>query len=70
MAVVKQDSSIHYAVLWNYWLKCLNHTKEEKGTIDLHRLALIADSIRKVSEGALQIRLRGVSLTKGRKKHP
>lgn len=51
----------------NYEIK-IDNAKEEKGTIDLHRLALIADSIRKVSEGALQIRLRGISLTKGRKK--
>src|SRR6056297_1962474 len=51
----------------NYEIK-IDNAMEEKGTIDLHRLALIADSIRKVSEGALQIRLRGVSLTKGRKK--
>jgi len=51
----------------NYEIK-IDNALEEKGTIDLHRLALIADSIRKVSEGALQIRLRGVSLTKGRKK--
>ncbi|MGM0566955.1 MAG: hypothetical protein ACQESX_09390 [Bacteroidota bacterium] len=51
----------------NYEIKIVN-AKETKGTIDLHRLALIADSIRKVSEGALQIRLRGISLTKGRKK--
>ena len=51
----------------NYEIKIDNAT-ETKGTIDLHRLALIADSIRKVSEGALQIRLRGISLTKGRKK--
>jgi len=51
----------------NYEIKIENAT-ETKGTIDLHRLTLIADSIRKVSEGALQIRLRGISLTKGRKK--
>lgn len=51
----------------NYEIKIENAT-ETKGTIDLHRLSLIADSIRKVSEGALQIRLRGISLTKGRKK--
>ena len=52
----------------NYEIKIENAT-ETKGTIDLHRLTLIADSIRKVSEGALQIRLRGISLTKGRKKN-
>ena len=51
----------------NYEIKIENAT-ETKGTIDLHRLSLISDSIRKVSEGALQIRLRGISLTKGRKK--
>ncbi|MDG5800534.1 hypothetical protein QA597_09210 [Marinilabiliaceae bacterium ANBcel2] len=37
----------------NYEIK-IDNAKEEKGTIDLHRLALIADSIRKVSEGALK----------------
>lgn len=41
---------------------------EPKGSIDLHRIALIADCIRKVSEGALQIRLKGISQQKGRKK--
>jgi len=50
----------------NYEIKIENAT-ETKGTIDLHRLSLISDSIRKVSEGALQIRLRGISLTKGKK---
>ncbi len=51
----------------NYEIK-IDNASETKGTIDLYRLALIADSIRKVSEGALQIRLRGVSFAKGRKK--
>jgi len=42
--------------------------EEPKGTIDLQRIALIADSIRKVSEGALHIRLKGISIQKGRKR--
>lgn len=46
----------------------IKHALEKKGTIDLQRLAAIAEGIKKISEGALQIRLRGVSLTKGRKK--
>ncbi|MDX2046137.1 MAG: hypothetical protein SFU87_05095 [Chitinophagaceae bacterium] len=46
----------------------IDKAKEAKGKISLQRIALIADSIRKVAEGALQIRLRGVSITKGRKK--
>jgi len=50
-----------------YEIKILN-AFEANGTIDLQRLAIIAEGIRKISEGALQIRLRGVSLTKGRKK--
>jgi len=50
-----------------YELK-IEHALEKKGTIDLQRLAVIAEGIKKISEGALQIRLRGVSLTKGRKK--
>lgn len=51
----------------NYEIK-IDNAQEINGTIDLYRLSLIADSIRKISEGALQIRLKGVSLTKGRKK--
>ncbi len=46
----------------------IEHAFEKNGTIDLLRLETIAEGIRKISEGALQIRLRGVSLTKGRKK--
>ncbi|MFH1936684.1 MAG: hypothetical protein ABIK52_03875, partial [Bacteroidota bacterium] len=46
----------------------IENAPEAKGTIDLQRLSVIADGIRKISEGALQIRLRGFSLTKGRKK--
>ena len=46
----------------------IEHALEKNGTIDLLRLEAIAEGIRKISEGALQIRLRGVSLTKGRKK--
>jgi len=51
----------------NYEIK-IENAQEAKGTIDLQRLAVIAEGIRKISEGALQIRLRGISLTKGRKK--
>jgi hypothetical protein len=51
----------------NYELK-IENAFEENGTIDLQRLAIIASGIRNIAEGALQIRLRGVSLTKGRKK--
>lgn len=46
----------------------IEHAQEADGTIDLERLTKIADGIRKVSEGALQIRLKGISLTRGRKK--
>ncbi len=45
----------------------INDAKEKKGTISLQRLELIAKSIRKISEGALQIRLKGLSTLKGRK---
>lgn len=51
----------------NYEIR-IEHAQETKGAIDLDRLTKIATGIRKVSEGALQIRLRGISLTKGRKK--
>lgn len=51
----------------NYEIK-INGANEPNGSISLHRLSLIADSIRKVSEGALQIRMKGISVTKGRKK--
>ncbi len=50
----------------DYELK-IDNASEEKGTIDLQRLAHIADGIRRISEGALQIRLKGVSFSKGRK---
>lgn len=46
----------------------IEHAQEANGAIDLKRLTKIADGIRKVSEGALQIRLKGISLTRGRKK--
>lgn len=46
----------------------IEHAQEADGAIDLERLTKIADGIRKVSEGALQIRLKGISLTRGRKK--
>lgn len=51
----------------NYKIK-IEHTQDINGAIDLDRLAKIANGIRKISEGALQIRLRGISLTRGRKK--
>ncbi|WP_421948681.1 hypothetical protein [Phaeodactylibacter xiamenensis] len=51
----------------NYEIK-IDNAVEAKGAIDLGRLAKIAEGIRRISEGALQIRLRGISLTKGRKK--
>jgi hypothetical protein len=53
--------------IMNYEIKIKN-APEANGTIDILRLATIADGISKISQGALQIRLRGVSLTKGRKK--
>lgn len=40
---------------------------EGNGHIDLRRLVQLADIISKVAEGALQLRLRGVSITAGRK---
>ncbi|MBL8012112.1 MAG: hypothetical protein JNJ64_16005 [Flavobacteriales bacterium] len=40
---------------------------EGNGHIDLRRLVQLADIIAKVAEGALQLRLRGVSITAGRK---
>ena len=46
----------------------IEHAQEPSGSIELERLIKIADGIRKISEGALQIRLRGISFTKGRKK--
>ncbi len=46
----------------------IENSSEPSGTIALQRLALLAESVMKISEGALQIRLRGISLTKGRKK--
>jgi len=41
---------------------------EENGKIDFVRLASIAEGISRIAEGALQIRLKEVSLSKGRKK--
>ncbi len=46
----------------------IENSSEPSGTIDLQRLALLAESMLKISEGALQIRIRGISLTKGRKR--
>lgn len=51
----------------NYELK-ISNAIEDNGKIDLTRLTSIAESINKIAEGALQIRLKGISLTKGRKK--
>ena len=51
----------------NYELK-ISNAVEENGKIDLIRLSHIAEGIRKVAEGALQIRLKGISSVKGRKK--
>jgi len=51
----------------NYELK-ISNAIEDNGKIDLSRLARIAESINKIAEGALQIRLKGISVIKGRKK--
>jgi len=51
----------------NYEIK-IEHSQDAKGSVDLDRMARLATGIRKISEGALQIRLRGISLTRGRKK--
>lgn len=51
----------------NYEIK-ISNAIEEDGKIDLIRLATIAESISKIAEGALQIRLKGASISKGRKK--
>ena len=51
----------------NYELK-ISGAVEENGKVDLVRLASIADGISRIAEGALQIRLKGVSISKGRKK--
>lgn len=46
----------------------IENSPEPSGMVDLQRLAVLAENMLKISEGALQIRLRGISLTKGRKK--
>ena len=51
----------------NYELR-IENLSEEGGAIDLNRLIRIANGIRRISEGALQIRLKGLSLKRGRKK--
>jgi hypothetical protein len=51
----------------NYEIR-IENAREGNGKIDLQRLVNIAQGIRRISEGALQIRLRGISLTSGRKK--
>jgi hypothetical protein len=45
----------------------INGSLDPEGTISLLRIALIAEGIRKISEGALQIRLKGLSISRGRK---
>lgn len=51
----------------NYEIK-ISDAIEDSGKVDLVRLATIAEGISKIAEGALQIRLKGISLSKGRKK--
>ncbi len=50
----------------NYKIK-IDNAFEEEGKIDLRRLTDIAEGILHIAEGALQIRLTGISFTKGRK---
>jgi len=45
----------------------IENSEEEQGKIDFKKLSLIAENILQVSYGAMQIRLTGVSFTKGRK---
>ncbi|NHE57935.1 hypothetical protein [Cyclobacterium plantarum] len=47
----------------NYRLK-IEHASDKNGSIDLQRLASIAESLRKIAEGALQLRLKGLSKAK------
>lgn len=51
----------------NYEIKIANGDNSQ-GTISLQRLSRIANSIQRISEGALHIRLKGISLSRGRKK--
>jgi hypothetical protein len=46
-----------------YELK-IEHADEKNGSIDLQRLTSIAESLRRISEGALQLRLKGLSKAK------
>ncbi|EIM78566.1 hypothetical protein A3SI_02351 [Nitritalea halalkaliphila LW7] len=46
-----------------YKLK-IEHAQDKSGSIDLQRLVTIAESLRKISEGALQLRLKGLSKAK------
>lgn len=46
----------------------ISNAVEESGKIDLVRLSNIAEGINKIATGALQIRLKGISVSKGRKK--
>jgi len=50
-------------VAMKYEIK-INMADEASGTINLKRFEIIAESIRKISEGALQIRLKGISAPK------
>jgi hypothetical protein len=50
----------------NYKIK-IDKAFEEEGKVDLRRLTDIAEGILHIAEGALQIRLTGISFSKGRK---
>lgn len=50
----------------NYKIK-IENAFEEEGKVDLRRLTDIAEGILHIAEGALQIRLTGISFSKGRK---
>lgn len=45
----------------------IEHSNEEQGKIDFKKLSLITENILQIAYGAMQIRLTGVSFTKGRK---
>ncbi|HEX9513686.1 MAG TPA: hypothetical protein VF939_24510 [Puia sp.] len=44
----------------------LTGAEQDNGKIELHRLALLANSITEIAKGALQIRIMGISAEKGR----
>jgi len=46
-----------------YELK-IEHAADKNGSIDLQRLTSISESLRKISEGSLQLRLKGLSKAK------